>query len=303
MQLAFEGCKVYIHSVDAQSSTNGGIIIQVIGEMSNRNEAWRKFVQTFFLAPQPNGYFVLNDIFRFLKEESVVFEGEELEELQAEEVATSAPIELAQEPEPEPAPVNIPSPVSVHAPVEPVAEALPEPAPEPAPPVEEVPKSQPNGVHHEPEPEPEVPAVEEPTEEEPAPVAEEPTPAPAAAKPAHSPKPAQAPVVQPTPVPAQLAQPAAPMAPKTWANLAKANSGKWGTAVAQESRGVSIEATAPSPPPQPPRSNTQTPSSGAGPRGGFHSGQKGGGKDHPLAYQQANALTTPSVFVKVIILC
>ncbi|KAJ2927995.1 hypothetical protein H1R20_g9097, partial [Candolleomyces eurysporus] len=69
--IGFQDCKVFIHSVDAQSSANGGIVIQVIGEMSNRNEPWRKFVQTFFLAEQPNGYFVLNDIFRFLKEESV----------------------------------------------------------------------------------------------------------------------------------------------------------------------------------------------------------------------------------------
>ena len=39
--------------------------------MSNHGEPWRKFVQTFFLAEQPNGYFVLNDIFRFLKEDAV----------------------------------------------------------------------------------------------------------------------------------------------------------------------------------------------------------------------------------------
>ncbi|KAL1936974.1 hypothetical protein VTO73DRAFT_2822, partial [Trametes versicolor] len=76
--IGFQDCKVFIHSVDAQSSANGGIIIQVIGEMSNKGEAWRKFVQTFFLAEQPNGYFVLNDIFRFLKEESVE-EGDEQE--------------------------------------------------------------------------------------------------------------------------------------------------------------------------------------------------------------------------------
>lgn len=34
--LDFQNCKVFIHSVDAQSSADGGIIIQVIGEMSNR---------------------------------------------------------------------------------------------------------------------------------------------------------------------------------------------------------------------------------------------------------------------------
>jgi hypothetical protein len=54
--------------------------------MSNRGEAWKKFVQTFFLAEQPNGYFVLNDIFRFLKEETAESEEErEDEEASADE--------------------------------------------------------------------------------------------------------------------------------------------------------------------------------------------------------------------------
>ncbi|GAA6061827.1 hypothetical protein JCM10212_001133 [Sporobolomyces blumeae] len=69
MSLAFEDCKVYISNVDSQSSAEGGIIVQVIGEMSNANGSWRKFAQTFFLAEQPNGYFVLNDICRYIKEE------------------------------------------------------------------------------------------------------------------------------------------------------------------------------------------------------------------------------------------
>ncbi|GAA5840199.1 hypothetical protein JCM3766R1_004125 [Sporobolomyces carnicolor] len=69
MSLAFEDCKVYISNVDSQSSAEGGIIVQVIGEMSNSNGPWRKFAQTFFLAEQPNGYFVLNDICRYIKEE------------------------------------------------------------------------------------------------------------------------------------------------------------------------------------------------------------------------------------------
>ena len=36
MSLGFEDCKVYISNVDSQSSAEGGIIVQVIGEMSNR---------------------------------------------------------------------------------------------------------------------------------------------------------------------------------------------------------------------------------------------------------------------------
>lgn len=69
MSLKLDDCKVYISNVDSQSSAEGGIIVQVLGELSNANGPWRKFVQTFFLAEQPNGYFVLNDICRYIKEE------------------------------------------------------------------------------------------------------------------------------------------------------------------------------------------------------------------------------------------
>ena len=44
-------------------------MVQVIGEMSNKAAPHRKFVQTFVLAEQPNGYFVLNDIFRYINED------------------------------------------------------------------------------------------------------------------------------------------------------------------------------------------------------------------------------------------
>lgn len=44
------------------------IVVQVIGELSNKGDPSRKFVQTFVLAEQPNGYFVLNDIFRYLND-------------------------------------------------------------------------------------------------------------------------------------------------------------------------------------------------------------------------------------------
>lgn len=37
--------------------------------MSNKAAPHRKFVQTFVLAEQPNGYFVLNDIFRYINED------------------------------------------------------------------------------------------------------------------------------------------------------------------------------------------------------------------------------------------
>ncbi|KAL9075916.1 MAG: hypothetical protein Q9161_001310 [Pseudevernia consocians] len=68
---------------------------KVIGEISNKAAAHRKFVQTFVLAEQPKGYFVLNDIFRYILED----EEEEMEdgEVASEEAAPT----LDPEPEPE----------------------------------------------------------------------------------------------------------------------------------------------------------------------------------------------------------
>ncbi|EGF79421.1 hypothetical protein BATDEDRAFT_33372 [Batrachochytrium dendrobatidis JAM81] len=69
MSFNFDSCKVLISSVDSQASHDDGVLVQVLGEMSNNGGASHKFAQTFFLAVQPNGYFVMNDIFRFLKED------------------------------------------------------------------------------------------------------------------------------------------------------------------------------------------------------------------------------------------
>ena len=55
-------------NVDSQASFDN-IVIQVIGETSNKSAELKKFCQTFVLAQQPTGYFVLNDIFRYINEE------------------------------------------------------------------------------------------------------------------------------------------------------------------------------------------------------------------------------------------
>ncbi|KAJ3042011.1 hypothetical protein HDV00_008303 [Rhizophlyctis rosea] len=61
--------KVSIKSVDSQPSFNGGIVIQVLGEMSNKGQSSHKFAQTFFLAEQPTGFYIWNDIFHFTEED------------------------------------------------------------------------------------------------------------------------------------------------------------------------------------------------------------------------------------------
>ncbi|KAJ3075071.1 hypothetical protein HDU98_009250 [Podochytrium sp. JEL0797] len=68
-ELDFQDCKVLVSNVDSQLSHNGSIVIMVLGEMSNKGGASHKFSQCFVLAEQPSGYFVYNDMFRFLKED------------------------------------------------------------------------------------------------------------------------------------------------------------------------------------------------------------------------------------------
>ncbi|KAF9262256.1 hypothetical protein L218DRAFT_867827 [Marasmius fiardii PR-910] len=303
--LAFQDCKIFIHSVDAQSSANGGIIIQVIGEMSNAGGPWRKFVQTFFLAEQPNGYFVLNDIFRFLKEDTV--EGEEASDsaepeatqatVPAEPAATTTvalpPVEPPREPTPPP--VVEPAPVPVEEPPTTISE-IPEPEPAPVEPV-----SQLNGVHSETEklsapeaptatPVPEKPKSPVPPAAPPAapPVAQ--TPPPQSSPAAQPPPPLQPPAAAATPPVQPAPQAAAAPAPKTWANLAAANSKKWGAAVAQESRGTTEVV------PSSPASGSQTPQAPGTP-GGASGTRQGGRSPHP-AYQAAQSVAIPQCFIK-----
>ncbi|KAG0248592.1 hypothetical protein BG011_010120 [Mortierella polycephala] len=110
LSLGFEGCKVLVSNLDCQSSNNGGIVIQVLGEMSNRAEPSQRFVQTFFLAAQHMGYYVLNDIFRYLKEdtqEECVEEAEDYKE--AEDIASQSTesFVVAEESETTVAPVDV----------------------------------------------------------------------------------------------------------------------------------------------------------------------------------------------------
>lgn len=61
--------EVKILTADSQSSYNEGVVVLVTGCLIGTNKIPRKFTQSFFLAPQKNGgFFVLNDVFRFLDE-------------------------------------------------------------------------------------------------------------------------------------------------------------------------------------------------------------------------------------------
>ncbi|KAJ5183186.1 hypothetical protein N7492_000802 [Penicillium capsulatum] len=96
-QLDFQECKVRVLNVDSQASFDN-ILVSVIGEISNKSEPSRKFIQTFVLAEQPSGYYVLNDIFRYLADEEEVVQEEDTVEpaLEAPRAAEPAPASEAQ---------------------------------------------------------------------------------------------------------------------------------------------------------------------------------------------------------------
>ncbi|KAF2741254.1 hypothetical protein EJ04DRAFT_550 [Polyplosphaeria fusca] len=218
-QLDFHDTKVRVTNVDSQGS-DANIVIQVIGEISNKGQPHKRFVQTFVLAAQTNGYFVLNDIFRYLAEEP-------------EEEETEQPAELSVGPEesapPNNAELEVPSThdaatsekdlTEVDAKLnevvqdEPTDEAAPAgavngtPVPEDAEVVEaeEAPAAA-VSTEDVPSKEPDAPAVEEPVEQE---KPKEPVPTPVAAPTKPAPTSTATPVV-----------PSKPAVARTWASLA-----------------------------------------------------------------------------------
>ncbi|CAN6862635.1 unnamed protein product [Brassica oleracea] len=72
MSLNYEDYTAEIDTADAQESYERGVIVLVTGRLTGKDNVRKKFSQTFFLAPQDKGYFVLNDVFRFLEEKEVV---------------------------------------------------------------------------------------------------------------------------------------------------------------------------------------------------------------------------------------
>ena len=66
MKLGLEGATAEIKSVDSQYSLQDGVIVQVTGFLTNKNLVKKGFVQTFFLAVQEKGYYVRNDVFRYI---------------------------------------------------------------------------------------------------------------------------------------------------------------------------------------------------------------------------------------------
>lgn len=202
-QLEFQDCKVRVLNVDSQASFDN-ILITVIGEISNKSEPSRKFVQTFVLAEQPNGYYVLNDIFRYLVDEDDEVVNEQTAPAVVEEQAPPAPVEVA----PEVAPAQVESQVTNEPAATKVDEKLEqaEANGEVVEPTEA--QTQVNGKATQPEePVSEVP-VEAPAAKTEKPLAPEPSPV----------SPASKVVTTASPEKGNVAP--APAVPKTWANIA-----------------------------------------------------------------------------------
>ncbi|KAK3032567.1 hypothetical protein RJ639_036806 [Escallonia herrerae] len=65
--LDYTNYKAEIKTADAQDSYKDGVTVLVTGCLTGKDNLRRKFAQSFFLAPQDKGYFVLNDVFRYVE--------------------------------------------------------------------------------------------------------------------------------------------------------------------------------------------------------------------------------------------
>ncbi|KAM6346462.1 ras GTPase-activating protein-binding protein 2 isoform 2-T2 [Podargus strigoides] len=136
MSLQFSECHTKIRHVDAHATLSDGVVVQVMGELSNNGQPMRKFMQTFVLAPEgsvPNKFYVHNDIFRYEDEVFGDSEGE-LDEESEEEVEEE---QEERQPSPEPVQENASSTYYESHPVtNGIEEALEESSHEPEPELE-----------------------------------------------------------------------------------------------------------------------------------------------------------------------
>ncbi|CAG5928591.1 unnamed protein product [Menidia menidia] len=141
MSLQFSECHTKIRHVDAHATLSDGVVVQVLGELSNNGQPMRKFMQTFVLAPEgsvANKFYVHNDIFCY--EDEVFGDSEaELDE-ESEEEVEEEPEERPPSPEPLQESPNSTTYYEPHPVTNGVEEPMEEPAPEPEPEPEPEPK-------------------------------------------------------------------------------------------------------------------------------------------------------------------
>jgi hypothetical protein len=69
LSMGYKDYKAEIKTADAQKSYKDGVNVLVTGCLTGKDNLRRKFAQSFFLAPQDNGYFVLTDVFRYVEDD------------------------------------------------------------------------------------------------------------------------------------------------------------------------------------------------------------------------------------------
>ncbi|XP_047222003.1 ras GTPase-activating protein-binding protein 2 isoform X6 [Girardinichthys multiradiatus] len=167
MSLQFSECHTKIRHVDAHATLSDGVVVQVLGELSNNGQPMRKFMQTFVLAPEgsvANKFYVHNDIFCY--EDEVFGDSEaELDEESEEEVE-----EEQEERQPSPEPLQESPNSTTYYETHPVANGVEEPMEEPAPEPEPEPEQEPKVEEGKPEVEEKVTEEMEEKAPSPAPV-------------------------------------------------------------------------------------------------------------------------------------
>ncbi|KAJ1797391.1 hypothetical protein LPJ59_003170 [Coemansia sp. RSA 2399] len=207
----FKDCRVAVSNVDTLPAIGDGILIQVLGKISFGDQAPRDFCQTFLLAEQPGGYYLHNNILRYLKEVD-----DEPEAVGTEPVAIAAPVEASVPPAAAKPAAAVPKDEKVDTSEDAKKDAVV------AAPKEAV-VAEPSAPDSEAKP---VAAV---AEEKPAVVSSEADTKPKTAR--VNPAAAEKPVSEEAPKTEKLAAPV-PSKPTSWANLAASESNKWGSKMA-----------------------------------------------------------------------
>ncbi|XP_069825202.1 ras GTPase-activating protein-binding protein 1 isoform X1 [Dendropsophus ebraccatus] len=179
MSLNFKDCRTKIRHVDAHATLNDGVVVQVMGELSNNRQPMRRFMQTFVLAPEgsvANKFYVHNDIFRYQDE---VFGDSDTEPPEESDEEVDEPEERQQTPEVVATDdgAYYDQTGNNHDLDEPLEEQIVEAEPEPEPEPEQDPEPEVTEEKCEPVPEEPAPEEEEVVEKSPSPLPADPAPA------------------------------------------------------------------------------------------------------------------------------
>ncbi|KAJ1643888.1 hypothetical protein J3B02_001180 [Coemansia erecta] len=250
----FKGRKVLVTNVDALPSISASIIVQVIGQMDTKDGlSYLRFVHTFLLAEQQGGYYIHNDILRYLNEdneerEAGIEEALELAAPAAENIKKDEKVDADDDLKKDTAPVaaesdsakvnsTVSSAAETSVPAAEVKAAVAEAIADnitTATPVADAPKSETKAKASK-----DKPSSTNASAAAPDAVSEAPSSA------AKAPKPDEKPTAAATAA-STSASTSAPAKPTTWANLAAVNQNKWNNDTIAKVDGTVARVSAPS---------------------------------------------------------